>query len=119
MNRRHLIELAALSLAGLAIPAAWLFRHGADAIFRDMFGDPSVAAHRGRLHLAKDAGAAWRGRALAAELAAHLPADRERRLFELKCADLDNLDVVVVDGWVMARTEADLCAAVHLDRSRA
>ena len=43
----------------------------------------------------------------------------EQRLRERVDADLAALDVVVVDGWVMARMEADLCAAVYLDRGLA
>lgn len=119
VNRRRLIKLATLSLAGLALPAAWLSRGRADLLFSDMFGDARLAASLGRRHLAVDAGAARRGRRLAAELAAQGVDASRRRLSECKDADLRALDVVVVDGWVMARAEADLCAAVHLDRSLA
>ena len=43
----------------------------------------------------------------------------EERLRARTDADLEALDVVVVDGWVMARSEAELCAAVDLDRGLA
>lgn len=119
MNRRRLIKLAALSLAGLALPVAWLSRQRADLLFDDMFGDTRLAARLGRRHLAMDASAGARGRALAADLAAHGTDAGKQRLAERKKADFAVLDLVVVDGWVMARAEADLCAAVHLDRSLA
>jgi len=117
VNRRRLIKLAALSLASVALPVAWLSRHRADLLFDNLFGDASFAAQIGRLHLARDRGAGGRGRTLCAELAARPTPAAARRLREHVNADLKALDVVVVDGWVMARSEADLCAAVHLDRS--
>lgn len=119
MNRRHLIKLAALSLAGLALPRTWLPPLRADTLFRDIFGDIGLAARVGRLYHADDPRAGARGRALVADLAAFRAPAREKRLRERTDADLAALDVVVVDGWVMARSEADLCAAVHLDRSLA
>ncbi|MGI9421194.1 MAG: hypothetical protein ACR2RA_25490 [Geminicoccaceae bacterium] len=119
MNRRRLIKLAALSMAGLALPVAWLSQRRADLLFSDMFGDARLAGRLGRGHLAVDAGAAARGRTLAAELFALRSDARRRRLLEQRNADLAALDVVVVDGWVLARAEADLCAVVHLDRSLA
>lgn len=119
MKRRRLIKLAALSLAGLALPVAWLSRFRADIFFNDLFGDASFAAHIGHIRHAQDGKASVRGRKLVADLASHpLPA-RSERLRERVVADLAALDVVVVDGWVMACTEADLCAAIHLDRSLA
>ncbi len=119
MKRRRLLKLTALSLAGLALPVAWFHRLRADAFFDDLFGDASVAARIGRLRQAQDGNAGARGRMLIADLAPHFPAAREQRLRERARADFEALDVVVVDGWVMACAEADLCAAVHLDRSAA
>ncbi|MGI9509857.1 MAG: hypothetical protein ACR2QJ_10990 [Geminicoccaceae bacterium] len=119
MNRRRLIKLAGLSLAGLALPAAWLPRLRADTLFADIFGDISVAADMGRLYQKSVPEAGRRGRAIVAELAAFRLRAREQRLRERTQADLAALDVVVVDGWVMARSEAELCAAVYLDGSQA
>ncbi|MGI9487409.1 MAG: hypothetical protein ACR2RF_16335 [Geminicoccaceae bacterium] len=119
MKRRRLIKLAALSLAGLALPVAWLHRLRADVFFNELFGDASFAARIGRIHHAQDGEAGGRGRALIADLASRPLQTMEVCLRECVGADLEALDVVVVDGWVMARTEADLCAAVHLDRSLA
>ncbi len=117
MKRRCLIKLAALSLAGLALPAAWLNRLGADAFFADLFGDAGFAAHIGQIRHAQDGNAGARGRALIAGLASGPMETRQASLRERIGADLEALDVVVVDGWVLARAEADLCVAVHLDRS--
>ena len=119
MDRRHLIKLAALSLAGLAAPVAGLVRPRADALFAAFFGDPGLAARIGQISLARDEASGSRGRALAAELASFRPTSGRRHLQERIDTDLEALDLVVVDGWVMARTEADLCAAVHLDRNLA
>ncbi len=117
MKRRRLIKLAALSLAGLALPVAWLNRLRADVVFNELFGDASFAARIGRIRLAEDGKAGARGRMLIADLAPDSARAKAERLHERIAADFETLDVVVVDGWVMARTEADLCAAVHLDRS--
>lgn len=119
MKRRRFFELATLSLAGLALPAAWSSPLRADTLFHGIFGSSDLAAHIGRLYRMKAPGAAARGMALVADLAACPADDREERLRARAGADLVDLDVVVVDGWVMARSEADLCAAVHRDRSRA
>ncbi len=97
MNRRRLIKLAASSLAVLALPAGWLSRARADLLFDDMFGDPRLAERLGRRHLATDAGAGARGRALAAGLAADGPDAGRQRLAERRQADLESLDLVVVD----------------------
>lgn len=119
MKRRRLFKLAALSLAGLALPVAWLNRLRADVFFGDLFGDPGFAARIGQIRHVQDVKAHIRGRTLVAALASQpLPA-RAERLRQRVVVDLEALDVVVVDGWVMARSEADLCAAVHLDRSLA
>jgi hypothetical protein len=119
VKRRRLIKLAALSLAGLSLPATWSRPLRADTLFQDIFGHAGFAARLGRLHHANDPAAAARGRALVSDLAAQPVLAREIRLRQHTDADLSALDVVVVDGWVMARTEADLCAAVHLDRRMA
>ncbi len=117
MKRRRLIKLTALSLAGLALPVAWLNRLRAEVVFNELFGDASFAAHIGRIRQAEDSKAGARGQLLIADLASDPEQAKKKRLRERIAADFEALDVVVVDGWVMARTEADLCAAVHLDRS--
>ena len=116
MDRRRLIKLAALSLVGLALPVVWRLRDRADVVFSDMFGDSRFAARIGRIRHANDPTSAVRGRALVADLVAQQAPLRGQRLLERADADLTALNVVVVDGWVMARSEADLCAAVYLDR---
>lgn len=116
MKRRHLIRLAALSLASFLLPTVGARSSRAHTLFKDMFGDDRLAARLGRLHLGEDPSAGGRGRSLAAELD-KLHATARQEYLQARClTDFGNLDTVTVDGWVMARSEADLCAAVHLDR---
>lgn len=119
MKRRPLIKLAALSLAGLVLPLAKARTVSADAVFRELFGDDRVAAHLGRLHLRQDPMAGARGRSILADLAAASPTSRETDLRARSQAELAALEVVTVDGWVLARSEADLCAAVFLGKGTA
>ncbi len=116
MNRRHLIKLTTLSLASLVLPTAGTSLARAHTLFTEMFGDDRLAAHLGGLHWQQDPLAAARGRSLAADLAALRKAKRQERLLTLCQSDFDNLDIVTLDGWVLAQSEADLCAAVHLER---
>lgn len=119
MTRRRLIKLAGLSLASFVLPVTWSSRLRADALFDSMFGNPSFAARMGLAHRLVDPSASERGLGLAADLAAAAPSVREGRFRSKVDRDLAALDVVVVDGWVMARSEADFCAAVHLERTPA
>ena len=113
------MKLTALSLAGLMLPPSWLPPLRADTFFGNIFGDVSLASRIGRLYQASHPDAGARGRALVADLAVFPWSSRQKRLRERTNADLEALDVVVVDGWLMARSEAELCAAVHLDRNLA
>ena len=119
MYRRHLIKLAAYSLLGLLVPAGGLRPLHAHTVFQNMFGDDRIAAQLGKLYQRQDPSAGARGRSLAAKLAAMRSSARQDYLQMRSQADLAALDIVTIDGWVMARSEADLCAAVHLDRSAA
>lgn len=116
VTRRRLFHLAAMSLAGLSISTVWPDRARADRLFEVLFGDARLAARLGARHLVQDPASGRRGRLLVAELASGGDLD-ERQALAARIADqLARLETVVVDGWVMARAEADLCAAVHLDR---
>ncbi|MEZ5930466.1 MAG: hypothetical protein R3F54_00645 [Alphaproteobacteria bacterium] len=115
MYRRHLFKLAALPLASFALTLSGWRPLRADAMFRDLFGDDRLAAGLGRLYQQQDPQAGRRGLSLVAELASIEPSARERRLLARRQTELAALDVVTIDGWVLARSEADLCAAVHLD----
>ena len=115
MNRRIFMKLAGLSLASFTLPLSWQKPLRADALFETIFGDPRRAALVGLACQRQDRSAGARGQALTAELAAIPGHAREEHLRERALDDLSKLDIVVVDGWVMARSEADLCAAVHLD----
>ena len=119
VNRRRLFKLAVTPLACLAWPTAWLSSVNAQTLFADMFGDVRIAERLGQLYLSKDRNAGERGRQIALELAAYGGSSRQEQLQDRCQSDLAGLDVVVVDGWVLARSEADLCSAIHLDRSRA
>lgn len=119
MRRRRLLELAVLALTGLASPKSVSASHRADDVFKGIFGEIGLAAHIGRLHILRDAGAKARGRSLVNDFAALGRSMREKRLNQQKQADLAALDVVTIDGWVLARSEADLCAVVYLDRNQA
>jgi hypothetical protein len=88
-------------------------------LFKTMFGDPRLAASIGRRHRVIDPAAAARGRALVRRLAAGGSERAAHALRRTIADDLARLDVTVVDGWVMARAEADFCAAVDLDRGQA
>lgn len=116
MTRRRLFHLAAMSLAGLSISMVWPDRARADRLFEVLFGDARLAARLGARHLSQDPAAGRRGRLLAAELVSGHDPDEQQALAARVADQLARLDTVVVDGWVMARAEADLCAAVHLDR---
>lgn len=116
MKRRYLIKLAALSLASLLLPAFSARSPRAHALFKDMFGDDRLADRLGGLHLRQAPSAGGRGRSLAAKLVGMDASLRQEWLLARCQRDFSKLDIVTVDGWVMARSEADLCAAVHLDR---
>ena len=123
MDRRRLIKLAALSLAGFALPLTRFvqsrvdIREGIDRTFEAIFGDSRLAASIGKAHAAVEPSAAVRGRRLMAALANQPAAKARDQLRRQVERDMAALDVVVVDGWVLARCEADLCAGVHRDRS--
>ena len=119
MDRRLLIKLVGLPLASFVVPLTWPKRLHADTLFATMFGDASMAARVGSAHKMQDAMAGKRGRALLADLASKPSDERTRYLCERAREDFAELDVVVADGWVMGRTEADLCAAVSEDRGAA
>ncbi len=119
VNRRRLFNLAGLSLAGLALPFIWSKPLRADGLFETLFGDAGLAAKVGHAHRHADPLAVERGRALAAELTAKPVSAAMRHLRQQAQSDLERLDVVIADGWVMARSEADFCAAVHQNRDEA
>jgi hypothetical protein len=119
VDRRLLIKLVGLPLISFVVPLTWPKRLHADALFETMFGDASVAARVGSAHKKQDAMAVERGRALLADLASIPGDERAQYLRERATEDFAELDVVVADGWVMGRTEADLCAAVFEDRGAA
>jgi hypothetical protein len=116
-SRRHLLRVAlgaaAGALAGLiARPAP---RATAGALFRDR---PS-AERIGRRYLASPTAEQDRTTILAASpgLARALAAPRDqaaRQLQQAIDADFRHGDIAVVDGWVMAKSEARFCALVAL-----
>jgi len=107
LNRRHLLQLATALAAGSMIPA-----RGEQTSLRDLFRDPEMVA------------------ALGSRCAADLPADHDalatlagvagtdgirsrlEGFSEQRRADFRDGRIVTVDGWVMARSEAALCALI-------
>lgn len=118
MERRCFIGLAFSAMACVPWPWAWSRPVRADTLFELIFGDASKAARLGASHMAMDPLAGDRGRRLVNDLTGRVGNDGNalRTAFGLRIVDeMAELDTVVVDGWVMARSEADLCAAVYLD----
>jgi len=119
-SRRILLLGSALCVGALRrrTPADALAALPADTaqpLAAGVFGDPAALARVGALYLAAypgeaDAGHLWHmvGRC-DAELAGFKQALRQRI-----DRDWRALDMVVIEGWVFARTEARLCAALHL-----
>ncbi|HTO82362.1 MAG TPA: hypothetical protein VMQ73_09010 [Methylomirabilota bacterium] len=116
-SRRHLLRVAlgaaAGALAGLiARPAP---RAAAGALFRDR---PS-AERIGRRYLASLTAEPDRNAILAAsprlDRALAAPVEQTaRQLRQAIAVDFRHGDVAVVDGWVLAKSEAHLCALVAL-----
>lgn len=107
MNRRTLLQLAAALAGGTVIPAG-----GTDAPLRNVFRDPELLAALGS-RCATDLPA---GRtALIALAGLGNAADNQTRLQRFAAqrrADFRDGRIVTVDGWVMARSEAALCALI-------
>lgn len=81
------------------------------AALRAVFADLEAARAVGRAHLAGDPRAAEGAARLADVLAAaaHGPEGARHEVAALRESALRRGDVVLVDGWVLARTEAELC----------
>jgi len=110
LSRRRLLALgAAASPWALAVVAG---ASGAEAA-RRLFRDPAAARAVGRAYLAADpaarSGAERIGRVLTRAWAAGPGRARRTLAAELRRSWRED-EVVVVDGWVLARAEADLCA---------
>jgi hypothetical protein len=109
IQRRHLLAgglssaLLLLSRAGLGAPENSLLA---------LFPDPAAARAIGKAFL-RD----YPGEADAAHLAARLP--RRHRLHMAISADFAAGKTVMVEGWVLSRTEARLCALVALTGGQA
>ncbi len=122
MERRCFIGLASWVTASMALPLAWSRPLRADTLFELIFGDASMAACLGARHIEVDSAAGDRGRRLVDDLIMRAGRDWDalRRVLAQRIADdMAALDTVVVDGWVMARSEADFCAAVCQDGTTA
>lgn len=113
MRRRFLLSAMALAPA-----AAWFTaRPGFAQLVEGVFSDPGGARAVGRRHLAGDPDAEAAARDLGARLRAARPADPaelRRILAGYRQGDVARRDVVLVDGWVLLRTEAEACALLAL-----
>lgn len=117
LGRRPLLAAAAAGAAMLATnpaPAAAGSRRGALAA---LVGDPAAAAPLVRAYLGLVPDAPDRLRALAGRLAASGVGDAGKLEAWLAAARRDDFaagDVLVLEGWVLARSEAELLALAAL-----
>jgi hypothetical protein len=123
MKRRSLLAAAAALIPAATFGPWWLHRlRTSDTLAAALFTDAATARRIGERYLAAHA-----EERDPAALAAHLPAGcaappRSRRDdAELRAApgkqrarDFAAGDTVIVDGWILARTEARLCAFAAL-----
>ena len=125
LDRRRFLEGALASLSVLALPAAAtspIAAEGAAAAWRTRIPEMRAAATVGRLYLEQhphEASAAWlEQRLFGTELSARSErAGREslmERLRQGRQRDFRDGDLVVLDGWFFARSEARLLALVSL-----
>ena len=122
-TRRHLLaDLLRSAFAALAIAsipgcrAAFASRDAALArCVAELLPDPAGARAIGRLYLDAYPDATRRTRALASALRAQPDAAARRaELWARRGRDLAAEDVVLLDGWLLAATEAELCALALL-----
>ena len=125
LDRRRFLESALASLSVLALPAAatWpIAAEGAAAAWPTQVPDSRAAATVGRLYLEQhpqEASAAWLEQRL---FGTELSTRSERagrvelieRLRQGRQRDFRDGDMVVLDGWFFARTEARLLALISL-----
>jgi len=77
----------------------------------ELLPDPVGARAIGGLYLEICPEARRRARALGCDLRAQPDAAARRAaLWARRCRDLEAENIVLIDGWVLAATEADLCA---------
>jgi hypothetical protein len=125
LDRRRFLEGALASLSALALPAAArtsLAPEASAAAWRTGLPDTRAAAAVGRLYLKQypqEASATWlEQRLFGGELSAqgeHAGHDGPfDRLRQARQQDFRHGDVVVLDGWFFARTEARLLALIFL-----
>lgn len=76
-------------------------------------GDPAALGRLGGIYLASHPAEREAGR-LSRLILSDRAAPVESGLIESIASDWSRHDVTLVDGWVLSRTEARICAAVHL-----
>jgi hypothetical protein len=118
-TRRLIVAgLAAAPEIALAAPTSGGSRTAGQAhqplarALRTILGDPDAARALGRAYLGREPGAVHGVMELARDLmaaAARGPEAVRRRVAMRRECDWRAGNVVVVDGWVLARTEAELC----------
>lgn len=112
VSRRVL--LAALGLGGAVVSAGgWLLLRPSGTEALAGLADPEAASRIGRALLAADPAAAEGAGARIAAATESWPADaapqeRRRLVLERVAADFAAGEVTEVEGWILARTEADL-----------
>ena len=121
-RRRFSRDVIPALIAGLAIALPWLARPGLPANFDGLIRHRASAERIGRRYLAMLPSATDRSRLLAMSPALgdalqairHRPEVAAGLLRRGISDDFGRADTVIVDGWVLAATEARLCAVIAL-----
>jgi hypothetical protein len=123
-TRRDVLISAGASFCVLTVPAAWPLPGGEHTLGATDFGpllphlfrNPEDARAIGRAYLRGQAASPPAGRTdhdlagLLGKPDVRSPAQLKARVADLIRQDFVNNDVVTVDGWILARTEAQICA---------
>lgn len=106
---RRTVVAFALAAAGCAAAAVQFSRELTSAALHRLLGGNATVQRFGRIFHARQADAAARLLARLDGLDGNII---HSRLVELRMEDFTAGRVVVIDGWVLARTEAEACAFI-------
>jgi hypothetical protein len=121
-RRRFTRDVIPALIAGLAIALPWLAHPGMHTNFDGLIRHRASAERIGRRYLATLPAATDRSRLLAMSPAIGSALQAIRHRPEVAAGllrrgindDFSRADTVIVDGWVLAATEARLCAVIAL-----
>ncbi len=109
--RRRTVLVSAVAAAGFAAARAQVTAESTTAALHRLFGAHAGLQEFGRIFRARHAGAATR---LLARLDGLEGSALRARIDALRKEDFAAGRVVVIKGWVLARTEAEACAFVSV-----